>query len=459
MAGTEKPGEPYDNETDNYQQTHYQLFYNHNINNSWQWSMAAFFTKGRGYFEQYKAAAEFASYGLPDFFDGSNNITQTDLVRRLWLDNDFYGSNFSAQYKKNNTELLLGGGWSRYDGIHYGEVLWAKLTGSIPANYQWYNLPAQKTDMSLFAKWTEKFSERWHGFADLQWRNIDYSINGFRNNPSVISGARFGFVNPKLGVTYLHKGWQVYASYARAAHEPNRDDFEAAPGERPKAEKLNDFELGMEKKEKNYLLAANVYYMQYRDQLVLTGKVNDVGAYTRTNIPNSYRLGIELQATAIPAKWVSLNGSLTLSENKIKGFTEYIDDYDNGGQKTIPYETTDIAFSPAVVANAGINFTPFKNASIGFTGKYVGRQYLDNTSNKSRSLNPFYVQDALISYSMFNKLFKETTLRIQLNNIFSKRYEPNGYTFSYISGGSLATENYYFPMAPFNFMVGFSVKL
>jgi iron complex outermembrane recepter protein len=458
-AGTEQPGKPYDNETDNYRQTHYQLFYNHSINARWQWSMAGFFTKGRGYYQQYKGGAEFAGYGLPDYYDGTATITKTDLVRRLWLDNNFYGTTFSAKYKKSGTELLLGGGWNRYDGIHYGEVIWVKLSGSIPANYHFYDLTAQKTDVSMFAKWTEKFSPRWQAFTDLQWRSIDYTINGFRNNPGIKTGARFGFVNPRLGVTYMHKGWQVYASYARAAHEPNRDDFEAAPGERPKAEKLNDLELGMEKKGKNYLLAANIYYMHYKDQLVLTGKVNDVGAYTRTNIPNSYRMGIELQGSVNPAKWVSLNGSVTFSENKIKGFTEYIDDYDNGGQKSNVFSKTDIAFSPAVVANAGISFIPCKNASIGFTGKYVSRQYLDNTGNKNRSLNPFYVQDALLSYTIFNKLFKETTLRIQLNNIFSRKYEPNGYTFSYISGGSLATENYYFPMAPFNCMVGVSVRL
>jgi iron complex outermembrane recepter protein len=458
-AGSEQPGKPYDNETDNYQQTHYQLFYNHSINTNWQWSVAGFFTKGRGYFEQYKGGAAFASYGLPDYYDGSSTFTKTDLIRRLWLDNNFYGSTFSTKYKKNNTELLLGGGWNRYDGNHFGEVLWAKLTGSIPANYRWYDLTAQKTDASLFAKWTEKLSTRWHGFADLQWRNINYTINGFRNNPTIKTNASFGFVNPKLGVTYAYKGWQVFASYAHAAHEPNRDDFEAAPAEKPKAEKLNDWELGIEKKGKNYLLAANIYYMQYKNQLVLTGKVNDVGAYTRTNIANSYRTGLELQAATTPAKWVAVNANITLSENKIKDFTEFVDDYDNGGQKTNRFNKTDIAFSPAIVINTGISFIPLKNASIGFTGKYVGRQYLDNTGNKNRSLNAFYVQDALISYAIFNKLFKETTLRIQLNNIFSKKYEPNGYTFSYLSGGSLATENFYFPMAPFNFMVGLSVRL
>jgi iron complex outermembrane recepter protein len=458
-AGTDQPGKPYDNETDNYQQTHYQLFYNQSLGGQWQWNAAGFFTKGRGYYEQYKAGAKFASYGLPDFYNGSSTIKKTDLVRRLWLSSNFYGGTFSAQYKKDGTALILGGGWNRHDGIHYGEVIWAKLAGSIPANYHWYDLTAQKTDVSLFTKWTAQISPRWQGFADLQWRSVDYTINGFRNNPAIVTGGKFGFLNPKFGVTYMYKGLQVYASYARAAHEPNRDDFEAAANERPKAEKLNDLELGIEKKGSHYLLAANLYYMQYKDQLVLTGKVNDVGAYTRTNIPNSYRMGIELQAAVTPAKWVSLNGSITFSENKIKGFTEYIDDYDNGGQKTNSFGKTDIAFSPAVVANAGISFIPCKNASISFTGKYAGRQYLDNTGNKSRSLNPFYVQDALASYTIFNKLFKETTLHIQLNNIFSKKYEPNGYTFSYISGGSLATENYYFPMAPFNCMVGVSVKL
>lgn len=458
-AGTEKPGAPYENETDNYQQTHYQLFYTRQFTPNWKWNTSLFYTKGRGYYEQYKADAKLSNYNLPDYFDGSNTVTKTDLVRRLWLDNDFYGAVFSSQYKKNKSQLIAGGGYNRYEGIHYGEVIWAKVHNSIPENYHWYDLTATKQDVSLFTKWTEQVAPRWQSFVDVQWRHVQYRINGFRDNPTLFTNNRYGFVNPRLGVTYLNRGWQSYVSYAMGNNEPNRNDFEAGVTDKPKAETLHDFELGTEKTTNRWMVGANVYYMLYRNQLVLTGKVNDVGAYTRTNIPNSYRLGLELQGSFKANNWLQLNGNLTLSENKMRNFTEYIDDYDNGGQLTNFYRNTTISFSPAVVANMGVQITPVKNGLISLGSKYVSRQYLDNTANKARSLRPFFVQDALLSYTMYNKLFKTATLRLQLNNIFSREYEPNGYTFSYFSGGQLATENYYFPMAPFNFMVGLDIRL
>ena len=198
--------------------------------------------------------------------------------------------------------------------------------------------------------------------------------------------------------------------------------------------------------------------MLYRDQLILTGKINDVGAYTRTNIPNSYRAGAELQGQVTIAPWVNIAANISFSANKIKDFTEYIDDYDNGGQQTNFYKRTDISFSPAVVAGGTINFIPVKNAEIGLIGKYVSRQYLDNTSMRSRSLNPYFLGDIRLSYGITSKVVKAADIILQLNNVFNKRYEPNGYSFSYVYGGALTTENYYFPMAGFNWMVGVNVK-
>jgi iron complex outermembrane receptor protein len=244
-----------------------------------------------------------------------------------------------------------------------------------------------------------------------------------------------------------------------AQHEPNRDDYEAGNTQQPKPELLNDFEAGIEKKKSNYSFSANLYYMQYRDQLILTGKINDVGAYTRTNIPNSYRTGIELQGKLMATKWLNVAANITFSKNKIKNFTEYLDDYDNGGQQTNFYSSTDIAFSPNTIAGGSINIIPVKNAEVNLISKYVSRQYLDNTSLKSRSLNPYYTQDVRLSYLLEGKIFKATSIILQLNNVFSKKYEPNGYSFSYIYGGSLTTENYYFPMAPFNCMLGVNIKL
>lgn len=456
-AGLERPGAPYDNETDNYLQTHYQLFFNHKFSTTWKANIAAFLTKGAGYYEQYKAGASLSAYGLPDYHDGTNTITETDLVRRLWLDNNFYGSIFSLQHQKNNTQVTIGGGWNKYDGKHFGEITWASVAGAIPANYRWYNLKANKEDFSIYTKWAEQLGKHWQSFIDLQYRNVQYNINGFRDNPGLKVDNNYGFFNPKAGITYTNKGWQAYLSYALGSKEPNRDDFEAGTTLQPKPERLHDIELGAERKGSTFSYGANLYYMKYHNQLVLTGKINDVGSYTRTNIPDSYRAGIELQGAAVVASWLNVAANIAFSENKINNFTEYIDDYDNGGQVTNFYKKSTIAFSPAVVAGGSINFLPMKNAEISLVGKYVGRQYLDNTTKKSRSLDAYFVQDVRLSYRLSNKLFKAVDLVLQLNNVLNKKYEANGYTFSYISGG-LTTENYYFPMAPFNCMAGVNIS-
>ena len=457
-SGNEKPGVPYNNETDNYTQTHYQLFYNHKFNSYWKGNIAAFLTRGKGYYEQYKANKKLADYGLPNYFDGTNTIKKTDLVRRLWLDNYFYGTIFSLQYQKNKTQVIFGGGYNAYDGKHYGKIIWAAVQAAVPKDYRWYNLKAHKKDFSVYNKWIQQWSSNWQSFVDVQFRNIDYKIHGFRYNPGLEISENYAFLNPKIGITYSNNNWQAFISYALAGKEPNRDDFEAGNTQLPKAERLHDIELGIEKKGTSYSLGANIYYMQYQNQLVLTGKINDVGAYTRTNIPKSYRAGVELQGKTKITNWLNAAANLTFSENKIKNFTEYLDDYDNGGQQTKFYSKTNISFSPAVIAGGSINFIPVKNGEISLISKYVGRQYLDNTAQKSRSLNPYYLQDIRLSYLIEHKIFKETDLILQLNNVFNKKYEPNGYSFSYIYGGNLTTENFYFPMAGFNFMVGVNVK-
>ncbi len=456
-AGMDKPGRPYENEVDDYLQTHYQLFYNHQFNPYWKANAALFLTKGKGYYEQYKAGAALADYGLTDYNDGTAVISETDLIRRLWLDNNFYGTVFSLQHQKNKTQFTLGGGFNKYDGKHFGQVIWAEVQPAVPLNHKWYNLTAHKTDLNLFTKWTQQWSTHWQSFADMQVRNVQYDINGFRNNPSLIVNNNYTFFNPKVGVTYSNNNWQAYLSYAIAGKEPNRDDFENVSSNKPKAETLYDVELGAEKKAATYSFGANAYYMKYKNQLVLVGNINDVGAYTRTNVPNSYRLGVELQGKVLVNQFVNVSGNITFSSNKIKNYTELIDDYDNGGTKNNFYKSTDISFSPSVIAGGSINFTPLKNAEINLISKYVGRQYMDNTTQKSRSLNSYYTQDVRLSYNIENKIAKNINLILQLNNVFNKRYEANGYTFSYMYGG-LVTENYYFPMATFNWMLGVNVR-
>ena len=456
-AGMERPQGPYDNETDNYRQDHYQLFFNHQFNKNTSFNTAFFLTKGKGYYEQYKAQQNYSDYGLPDYVVGNDTLTGTDLIRQLWLDNDYYGQVFSLQHKGNKNLLTFGGGWNRYDGNHFGKIIWA--SAGVPDNYTWYDHEAYKTDINLFGKYQQRITSNLETFVDLQYRRVLYNIDGFRNNPTVNVRETYDFVNPKLGITWFNDKYQLYGSWSVGQKEPNRDDFEAGHGQIPKPEKLNDFELGVERKSNQFKWGATFYYMRYKDQLVLTGKINDVGAYTRLNIPDSYRLGVELQGSANLNNWLNVAANLTLSKNKVIDFTEYYDDYDNGGQKTVTHSNTDIALSPAVTGSAVINIIPLKNLQISLPGKYVSQQYLDNTSNNARSLNAFYVQDAQVSYSIKGFGVKEINLIFQAYNLFDKKYEPNGYTFSYQYGGDLITENYYFPMAGRNFMVAVNVKL
>ena len=456
-SGTEKPGEPYDNETDNYQQDHYQLFFNHRFSDDLSFNTAFFLTKGKGYYENYKAGESYADYGLSDFIIGNDTLAQTDLVRRLWLDNDYFGQILSLRYKHSRGLLTVGGGWNRYNGKHFGEVTWAQA--GFPVNFRWYDLRSKKTDVNAYAKYEYRIATGLQLFGDLQYRDVVYNLGGFRDNPTLFINNHYHFVNPKLGITYNFDRTRMYASYAFASKEPNRDDFEAGAEQQPEPEKMHDIEAGIETKFNRYSWSANVYYMKYRDQLIPTGKINDVGAYTRINIPDSYRAGIELQGSVTLAKWLAFSANLALSRNKVQNFTEYYDDYDNGGQKSVYRGSTDIAFSPSVTGGAGISIEPFENARIALLSKYVSRQYLDNTSMKSRSLDPYYVQDARVSYSLPNRLFKSTDLILQVNNVFNKKYEANGYTFSYLYDGSLTTENFYFPMAGTNFMFAVNIGL
>ena len=453
-AGTEKPGVPYENETDNYIQTHYQLFYNQKISKYLKAGVALFLTPGKGYYEQYKAAQFLAEYNVPGFSD----TTETDIIRRLWLDNKFYGTIYSLQYDRRQTQIIFGGGYNRYEGKHYGEIIWAKEQPALPANYRWYENNARKNDFSVYTKWTQSVTPRLQTFVDLQLRKINYDIYGFRNNPALIIKKEYAFFNPKAGITYSCGFYKSYISYGRAVKEPNRFDFEASVNQQPIPEILNDFETGIEYNKNKVKIGANIYYMVYKNQLVQTGKINDVGAYTRTNVPESYRAGIELFGNTAINKRMSLSGNLTLSKNKVSNFTEYYDDYDNGGQISKFYSETDLAFSPEVTGSLSVNLIPLKNMLLSFTGKYVGDQFLDNSSDNNRKLRDFYTQDARVAYTIQGKKLPEINIFLQGNNIFSKKYEPNGYTFSYISGGVLNTENFYYPMAPANFTFGVNMK-
>jgi len=456
-AGMEKPGSPYENETDNYKQDHYQFFYTQHINNNLTFNTGLFYVKGKGYYEQYKADQAYADYGMPNQVKGTETITASDMIRQLWLDNDYYGDVFSLLYEAGKTQFTFGGAFTKYVGNHYGDVIWAKEGMSDP-KHRWYDLNAWKNDASTYAKWQQMIIPNLQVYADLQYRRVRYRIDGFRDNPTLRINNTYNFFNPKAGISYQLNDVLAYASYSISQKEPNRDDFEAGMTQQPKPEKLHDLELGVEKRNEYYSLGATLYYMKYKDQLVLTGKINDVGAYTRTNIDDSYRTGIELQATANISDWLQLSGNLAISKNKVLDFTEYIDDYDNGDQKLNTYSKTDIAFSPNTIAGATVKLIPLKSLEIDLLSKYVGKQYLDNTSNEERKLDQYFTEDVRASYSFGHKLFKDISIIAQVNNLFNKKYEPNGYTFSYYYNKELVTENYYFPMAGTNLTFGVNIK-
>jgi iron complex outermembrane recepter protein len=454
-AGTEKQGTAYENQVDNYKQTHYQLFYTHKFNPHLKSNIAFFLTKGKGFYEQYKADQLLSDYSLPLGL----STTPTDLVRQLWLDNNFYGSIFSLQYEKKKTQVIFGGGYTIYDGKHFGKIIWNKVSAIISKDHKWYDKTSLKKDFSIYTKWTQTIHKNFQTFLDLQIRNIQYWNDGYRNNPNLSINKNYTFFNPKAGITFSKNASKLYGSIAIANKEPNRDDFEVNVNSQPSSEKLIDIETGFEYKKNALHFGANFYYMIYKNQLVNSGKINDVGAYTRINIDDSYRAGLEFFTTQKISNKLSITGNVTFSENKVKNFTEYGDDYDNSGQFSKFYYESDISFSPDIIGSLVVNITPIKNSNISLTSKYVGRQFLDNTSNSNRKLNAYYTQDARADYTWKMKSIKEVNVYFQANNIFSRLYEANGYTFSYISGGALNTENYYFPMAPATFLLGLNIRL
>ncbi len=452
----------YPNQVDNYQQDHYQLIASHSINNNWNVNLALHYTKGRGYYEEFKGQDDFYNYGLPNFVLNTDTIATSDIVRQRWLDNIFYGLTYAVNYNSNKRfSFTVGGGANQYTGAHFGTIIWAQYAGNVPKDYRYYDNNATKNDINIYTKANYDFGAGINGFVDLQYRHIGYSFLGYDINLiNVQQDVTLNFFNPKAGITVDLKNKQtLYASVSVAHREPTRDDYtQSTPQSRPKAERMVDTELGYKKAWTKAQIGVNGYFMYYKNQLVLKGNINDVGAYIRSNIDQSYRAGIELEGAVNIGKKVKFAGNITFSQNKVIDFVEYIDDYDNGGQEVNTYYRTDISFSPNLIAAATLSYEPVKNLVFSLQNKYVGKQYLDNTSNEARKLNGFTTQNLLINYSFKIPYVKEISLRLMVNNIFNTMYEPNGYTFSYIYGGQKTTENYYYPQAGINVMGGVGIK-
>lgn len=452
----------YQNQVDHYVQTYYQLHFSHEFNSNWNSNIALHYTKGKGYYEEFQKADAFANYGLPDLIIGADTITNTDLVRRRWLDNDFYGTTFSLNYNNHKKfSVILGGAWNNYAGLHYGEIVWAQYAGNSSIHQHYYNDTANKSDFNVFIKANYLITKKLNVFADVQYRVVNYSFLGFDDSlKNVQQSVTLPFINPKIGINYeLTQNTNIYGSYSIGNKEPGRDDYvQSAPSGRPKPETLNDIEAGINHSAKRFIFGVNVYYMNYTDQLVLTGEINDVGAYNRTNVAKSYREGIEIQGGVKILKSLTWNANATFSRNKIRNFKEYIDNYDSTAQSLNIYKESDIAFSPAIIAGSTLIFEPVKNLKFSLISKYVSEQYLDNTSDENRKLDAFFVNDFRINYSIKTKYIPEIGFTVAINNIFNEEYESNGYTWGYIAGGKHIVENFYFPQAGINYMAGLKLK-
>ncbi|MEE4196966.1 MAG: TonB-dependent receptor [Bacteroidales bacterium] len=452
----------YENEVDNYQQDHYQLFYSYEINPDFHLSTALHYTRGRGYYEQYKKDKDFEDYLLDQVIIGGDTISSTDLIQQKWLDNHFYGAIFSVDYKQDIFEIAWGGGWNRYIGDHFGEVIWAQYFSNGEMNHRWYEGDGDKRDFNLYTKFKYHFSSQFSTFIDLQYRKINYDIQGIDDDlRDITQSHNFNFFNPKFGIFYeindLHSS---FFTFAVANREPNRSNYTDADPSRPAPthETLYDLELGYNYYSTNNYLKANLYYMYYKDQLVLTGKINDVGSAIMTNVDKSYRLGLELSGGLKVFNQLQVDGNVTLSQNKIKNFTEYVDNWDTGEQEETNLGQTDLSFSPEVIANTTVSYEITSQLKTELISKYVGKQYIDNTSNDERSIDPYFVNDFKVSYSIPTDKIKEISVNIMVNNIFNHEYESNAWVYRYIIGGEEFVMDGYFPQAGINIMGGLTLK-
>lgn len=465
----------YDNQTDNYQQNHYQLHLAQGLGDDWNLGAALHLTRGFGYYESYRARRRFTDYGLQNVIIGGDTLTRTNLVDQKWLDNYFYGGTFALNYQPKANDKLqatVGGAWNRFTNDHYGEVIWAQYASNSNIRQRYYFNDARKTDYNGYARATWQVLPKLGVYGDVQVRHIEYTIDGVEDDQNdVTTRARYTFFNPKAGATFtLREGQQLYASFAVGQREPVRSDFTDRPAgdQSAKAERLNDLEGGYRLSLPNSTLLgpgtalrveANYFYMNYRNQLVATGQLNDVGTALRTNVARSYRTGVELSGFASANDKISLSSTLTLSRNRILGFREVIYDADYTPIVASEARSTTISYSPSVVSAHTLEGQPLKGLRLALLYKTVSRQYLDNSTSEDRRLKPYQVLDFRLRYSIYPSFMKEVELGLLVNNVLNRRYEANGYTYGYPDAtGRQQTFNWYFPQATRNFLASVGVK-
>lgn len=447
----------YEDETDNYKQDHYQLHWNQRINHAWSTNVSLNYTKGLGYFEQYKEDQDFSTYGMTPYEVNGEQVNKTDLIRRRWLDNDYYVVSSNVAYKETDWDITVGGYYSRYTGDHFGEVIWAEHAAGTEKGDRYYFSDAGKTEGTVFAKANYNIDDKWNAFVDLQGRFVNYKTHGMSSSMFALDIDKdFSFFNPKAGISYqISKANQLYFSYAKAHREPNRQDFEEDINT---AEALDDWELGWRFNSEKFTLSSNLYYMFYKNQLILTGDLDDMGRPIRTSSGESYRAGLELDAAYQFSSKFTWMANATFSSNKNKDFvTEWDDELTNFGD-------TDLSFSPSIVASNMFLYEPINNLNIGFLSKYVGKQYMGNMETAASKLDAYFVSDLQLSYKWEPKTFaKSITFTGLVNNIFNKKYESNGFYYTYeddyTNPGQVQTMEGagYYPQAGINFLMGIDI--
>lgn len=445
-AGTEKTDAPYDNQVDNYTQKHLQFFYNQQITSNLSSSVALHWTRGYGYYEEFKAAQAWENY-----FPSDTTLKTSDLVRRRWLDNNFIGTVYGLKYEKDRLNVTLGGAYNIYLGKHFGEIIWANNPPfTLAKDYRWYDNDAQKSDFNSYVKANYDLNEKVSLYGDFQVRQVNYSFLGKdRNSNALDQSVSLTFFNPKFGFNYLiNNSLSAYASFGVAQREPNRNDYtNSTIDSRPKHEKLNNTELGIRKKTSSYNFGANLYHMAYRNELVLTGKINDVGEYTRVNVPKSYRAGVELDANYLINNKLQIGGNLTLSQNKLKQYTEFIDDWTTDNQIAVEHSNTDIAFSPRMIGAATMKYTFWQNKRHKMTFNYnlkgVGKQFLDNTQDEIASLPAYAQSDIILFWELKTPRLNAFEFSFQVNNIFNNQVISNGWTYRYLPGFNASETDVY----------------
>jgi iron complex outermembrane receptor protein len=436
----------YDNEVDDYRQDHYQLHFTRELTEKWNANVSLHYTSGRGFYEQYKQDVPFADMGLPDFVVGSESVTSSDFIVRKWLDNDFYGATFSFNYDAVKTNVVIGGAYNEYaNAKHFGEIIWAAYAGSVPVRHHYYEGESEKDDGNLYAKVNYSITGSLNLFADVQWRNVRYQTAGIDDNQVAYDvHDTFNFLNPKAGVTYgLSALDQLHVSYAIANREPNRTDYLSGT-EKPRHERLGNLEAGWNRASGKYSVGVNYYLMNYHDQLVLTGELDDVGNPIRANVGKSYRTGVEVDALWKVIDQLSWNVNATWSTNRNVDFVLM-------DELGLPVrQNTAIILSPDWIAGSQLTWNAFPRFNVSLLTKYVGKQFLDNTQNDELVLDPYLVNDVRFSYTFEPKGLKGIDLSVLVNNVFDFQYSSNGAVWDGYA--------YYYPQAGRNFMVMVGVR-